>query len=89
MATHSSILPWEIPWTKETGRLWSHIHGMWRTPSSSGPAVLSKGTDPRGSQQLGVGTLRSRWFSVRQVSELWVKEVFLGKRGVMVRVPCI
>ena len=23
MATHSSILAWEIPWTKEPGRLWS------------------------------------------------------------------
>ena len=23
MATHSSILAWEIPWTEETGRLWS------------------------------------------------------------------
>ena len=22
-ATHSSILAWEIPWTEETGRLWS------------------------------------------------------------------
>ena len=23
MATHSSILAWTIPWTEETGRLWS------------------------------------------------------------------
>ena len=23
MATHSSILAWIIPWTEETGRLWS------------------------------------------------------------------
>ena len=23
MATHSSILAWEIPWTEETGRLYS------------------------------------------------------------------
>ena len=23
MATHSSILPWEIPWTEEPGGLWS------------------------------------------------------------------
>ena len=23
MATHTSILAWEIPWTEETGRLWS------------------------------------------------------------------
>ena len=23
MATHSSILAWEIPWTEEPGRLWS------------------------------------------------------------------
>ena len=23
MATHSSILPWEIPWTEESGRLQS------------------------------------------------------------------
>ena len=23
MATHSSILEWEIPWAKELGRLWS------------------------------------------------------------------
>ena len=23
MATHSSILAWKIPWTKESGRLWS------------------------------------------------------------------
>ena len=23
MATHSSILAWRIPWTKEPGRLWS------------------------------------------------------------------
>ena len=24
MATHSSILAWEIPWTEEPGGLWSH-----------------------------------------------------------------
>ena len=23
MATHSSILAWEIPWTEESGRIWS------------------------------------------------------------------
>ena len=23
MTTHSSILAWRIPWTEETGRLWS------------------------------------------------------------------
>ena len=23
MATHSSILAWEIPWTEKPGRLWS------------------------------------------------------------------
>ena len=23
MATHSSILAWEIPWTEDTGELWS------------------------------------------------------------------
>ena len=23
MATHASILAWEIPWTEEPGRLWS------------------------------------------------------------------
>ena len=23
MATHSSILAWRIPWTEESGRLWS------------------------------------------------------------------
>ena len=23
MATHSSILAWEMPWTEEPGRLWS------------------------------------------------------------------
>ena len=23
MATHSSILAWKIPWTEESGRLWS------------------------------------------------------------------
>ena len=23
IATHSSILPWRIPWTDESGRLWS------------------------------------------------------------------
>ena len=23
VATHSSILAWKIPWTEETGRLWS------------------------------------------------------------------
>ena len=23
IATHSSILPWQIPWTNESGRLWS------------------------------------------------------------------
>ena len=26
MATHSSILSWEIPWTEEPGRLW--VHGV-------------------------------------------------------------
>ena len=24
MATHSSILAWEIPWTQEPGRSWGH-----------------------------------------------------------------
>ena len=24
MATHSSILPWKIPWTGEPGGLWGH-----------------------------------------------------------------
>ena len=24
MATHSSILAWEIPWTEETGGLWGY-----------------------------------------------------------------
>ena len=32
MATHSSILPWEIPWTEEPGGLWSMgsptVHGV-------------------------------------------------------------
>ena len=28
VATHSSILTWEIPWTKEPGRLQSPIHGV-------------------------------------------------------------
>ena len=27
MATHSSILSWEIPWTEESGRLQSQIQG--------------------------------------------------------------
>ena len=27
MATHSSILAWEIPWTEEAGR-YSHLLGM-------------------------------------------------------------
>ena len=26
MATHSSILAWEIPWTEEPGRLHEEIH---------------------------------------------------------------
>ena len=25
MATHSSVLTWEIPWTEEPGRLWSIV----------------------------------------------------------------
>ena len=82
---HKELVPFqEGPETEN-----HYVHGMWRIPSSSGPTVLSKGTDPRGFQQLGVGTLRLRWFSVWQVSELWFKEVFLSKRGVMVRVPCL
>ena len=31
MATHSSILAWEMPWTEEPGGLWSRtpgIHGV-------------------------------------------------------------
>jgi len=27
MATHSSILAWEIPWTEEPGR-WATVHGV-------------------------------------------------------------
>ena len=27
MATHSSILAWEIPWTEEPGRLWGCKRG--------------------------------------------------------------
>ena len=56
MATHSSILAWKIPWTKEPGRLQSkrsqrvghgsaHRHGSPRTrglgQGSSGAAVVS------------------------------------------------
>ena len=28
MATHSSLLAWEIPWTEEPGRLLSMFHGV-------------------------------------------------------------
>ena len=28
MATHSSILAWEIPWTNEPGRLHLSVHGV-------------------------------------------------------------
>ena len=29
MATHSSILAWKIPWTEESGRLWSVRSQSW------------------------------------------------------------
>ena len=38
MATHSSILPWRIPWTEESGGLQSMVlflHGLERNPESS------------------------------------------------------
>ena len=28
MATHSSILAWEMPWTEKPGRLWSGARGV-------------------------------------------------------------
>ena len=30
MTTHSSILAWKIPWTEESGRLRSMVHGVHR-----------------------------------------------------------
>ena len=35
MATHSSLLAWRIPWTKEPGRLQS-VHGVAKSPTQLG-----------------------------------------------------
>ena len=35
MATHSSILPWRIPWTEEPGRLQSIELQSWTRPKDS------------------------------------------------------
>ena len=44
MATHSSILAWEIPWTEERGRLQStelqRMDTTWRLSSSSSNCIL-------------------------------------------------
>ena len=43
MATHSSILAWRIPWTKESGRL--HIHGVTKSQTPLNACTsLSLGT---------------------------------------------
>ena len=28
MATHSSVLAWEIPWTEDRGAWWATVHGV-------------------------------------------------------------
>ena len=35
MATHSSILAWRIPWTEETGGLWSTDCKEWGTTEAT------------------------------------------------------
>ena len=30
MATHSSVLAWEIPWTEDRGAWWAVVHGVTR-----------------------------------------------------------
>ena len=46
MATHSSILVWEIPWTKEPGRLQSmgsqRVRHDWMTNTTKGPTLPNK-----------------------------------------------
>ena len=48
MATHSSILAWEIPWTEDRGAWWAVVHGVTRvehglvTKPSAAPAGLRK-----------------------------------------------
>ena len=67
MATHSSILAWEIPWTEETGRLQSmgsqRVRNDWATESESkSRSVVSNSLGPHG--------LYSPWNSPGQNTEV-------------------
>ena len=43
MATHSSILPWEIPWTEEPGGATVHrVAKSWEQLSTSGGEAASQ-----------------------------------------------
>ena len=53
MASHSSILDWEIPWTEETGRLWSmESQRVGHEGRHALEATWSERADTRGKQQL-------------------------------------
>ena len=54
MATHSSILAWEIPWTEESGRLQSAAKSLQSCPTLRDPINGS----PLGSSVPGI--LRTR-----------------------------
>ena len=47
MATHSSILAWEIPWTEETGTLQSmglqRVGHKWATKAPPPPLIIHSG----------------------------------------------
>ena len=58
MATHSSILAWEIPWTEEPGGLRS----VGSTHSSEGCSILSR---PGGPPRLGVASCSWSTFFAR------------------------
>ena len=50
MATHSSILAWEIPWTEEPGRLQSM--GSQRVDTTERPMLLEANEAPAGPTQI-------------------------------------
>ena len=72
MATHSSILAWEIPWTEESGGLqsmgWQRVgHKLATKQAASEEPVLSFSYYKRaGEHQLR----RHQWFSGKDIQEL-------------------
>ena len=67
MTTHSSILPWRVPWTEEPGRLLPRVHGVQRVRhdwSDLAQLPVDIGLEWATVMVLALNILRPRTFSV-------------------------